>query len=357
MNRRGIARLWLSIWLVAALVPVFGIQASAQSDFLPSWNDGSAKRAILLFVKRVTTPGSQDYVSPAERIAVLDNDGTLWAEQPFYFQIAFALDRVKALAPQHPEWKEKPPFKAILEDEQRGVLAAGDRGLLEIFAGVHGGMTTAEFEHAVLEWIRSARHPKTKRLYGEMVYQPMLELLAHLRANGFKSYIVSGGGIDFIRPWAERVYGIPPEQIVGSSIKVKFEMRANGPVLVYLPEFDFVNDKEGKPVGIHRFIGRRPIMAFGNSDGDLQMLQWTAAGRGPRLMGLVHHTDAEREWAYDRKSPIGELDKALDEARMNRWTVVDMKLDWKVIYPFEMVKNARKVPYEGPCSKQAVMDH
>jgi hypothetical protein len=348
MNRRGVIRLWLSLWLVAILVPFWGIRANAQSDFLPSWNDGSAKRTILLFVKRVTTAGSQDYVTPAERIAVLDNDGTLWAEQPFYFQIAFAFDRVKALAPQHPEWKEKPPFKAILDGDQKSLLAGDGSELLEIFAAVHGGMTTAEFEQTVSEWIRSARHPQTKRLYVEMVYQPMLELLAHLRANGFKTYIVSGGGIDFIRPWVERVYGIPPEQVVGSSLKVKFEMRANGPVLVYLPEFDFVNDKEGKPVGIHRFIGRRPILAFGNSDGDLQMLQWTAAGRGARLMGLIHHTDAEREWAYDRKSPIGGLDKALEEARMNRWTVVNMKRDWKVIYPFEKVKNARRLLDEGP---------
>ena len=335
MNRRGFIRLWLFLWLVAVLVPVFGAQANAQTDFLPSWNDGSAKQSIVLFVKRVATAGSPDYVTPAERIAVFDNDGTLWAEQPFYFQIAFALDRVKALAEQHPEWKEKPPFKTVLDGDLKSLLAGDGSELLEIFAGVHGGMTTAEFERTVSEWIRSARHPTTKRLFIEMVYQPMLELLSYLRANGFKTFIVSCGGIGFMRPWVERVYGIPPEQVVGSSIKVKFEMRANGPVLVYLPEFDFVDDKEGKPVGIHKFIGRRTIMAFGNSDGDLQMLQWSAAGSGVSFMGLIHHTDAEREWAYDRKSPIGGLDKALDEARMKGWTVVDMKRDWKVIYPFE----------------------
>ena len=335
MNRRGFIRLWLFLWLVAVLVPMFGTQANAQRDFLPSWNDGFAKQSIVLFVKRVTTAGSPDYVTPAERIAVLDNDGTLWAEQPFYVQVAFAFDRVKALAPQHPEWREKRPFKAVLDGDLKSLIAGDGRELLEIFAGVHGGMTTAEFEQTVSEWIRSARHPKTKHLFIEMVYQPMLELISYLRANGFKTFIVSGGGVGFMRPWVERVYGIPPERVVGSSIKVKFEMRANGPVLVYLPEFDFVNDKERKVVSIDKFIGRRPVMAFGNSDGDLQMLQWTAAGSGARFMGLIHHTDAEREWSYDRKSPIGGLDKALDEARMKGWTVVDMKRDWKVIYPFE----------------------
>jgi len=264
---------------------------------------------------------------------VFDNDGTLWSEQPMYFQLAFALDRVKALAPQHPEWKETQPFKAALEGDLAGVLAGGEHAILEIVMATHAGMTTAEFEQAVTEWISSARHPKTKRRYTEMVYQPMLELLTYLRASGFKTYIVSGGGIEFMRPWTERVYGISPQWVVGSSIKVKYEMRPGGPVLVRLPEIDFIDDKEGKPVGIHKFIGRRPLMAFGNSDGDLQMLQWTAAGSGARFMALVHHTDAEREWAYDRESSVGRLDKALDEAKTAGWTVVDMKRDWKRIYP------------------------
>ena len=304
-------------------------------DPLPSWHDGVAKQAIITFVTGVTTKGSPDYVPPAERIAVFDNDGTLWSEQPMYFQLAFVLDRVKALAPQHPEWKEKQPFKAVLEDDVKSVLAGGEHALLELIMATHAGMTTEEFEQIVQDWITTAKHPKTDRPYTEMVYQPMLELLSYLRANGFKTYIVSGGGIEFMRPWAERVYGIPPEQVVGSSITVKFEMRESGPVLVRLSEIDFIDDKAGKPVGIHKFIGRRPILAFGNSDGDLQMLQWTTAGDGKRLGLIVHHTDAEREWAYDRNSHIGRLDKALDEAGLKGWIVVDMKRDWKVIYPFE----------------------
>ena len=309
--------------------------APGGGDPLPSWNDGPARDAIADFVERVTTPGNAEYVTPAERIAVFDNDGTLWSEQPFYFQLASALDRLTALAPQHPEWTDTQPFKAALEGDMEGLLAGGEHALLEIVMATHAGMTTAEFERTVSEWIGAARHPQTGRLYTEMVYQPMLELLAYLRANDFKTYIVSGGGIEFMRPWAERVYGIPPEQVVGSSIEVAFEMRADGPVLVRLPELDFIDDKAGKPVGIHKFIGRRPIVAFGNSDGDLQMLQWTAAGAGARLMGLVHHTDSEREWAYDRESPVGRLDKALDEAREKGWTVVDMQRDWSVVYPFE----------------------
>lgn len=272
---------------------------------------------------------------PAERIAVFDNDGTLWSEKPFYFQLAFALDRIKALAPKHPEWKEKQPFKGVLEGDIKSVLAGGEQALLEIVMATHAGMTTAAFEQTVSEWVSTARHPKTKRPYTEMVYQPMLELLAYLRANDFKAYIVSGGGIEFMRPWVERVYGIPPEQVIGSSIKVKFEIRESGPVLLRLPEIDFIDDKAGKPVGIHKFIGRRPVLAFGNSDGDHQMLQWTAAGSGLRLMGLVHHTDAEREWAYDRESSVGRLDKALAEARARNWTIVNMKRDWKLIYPSE----------------------
>ena len=325
----------LSVVIIAALVGISPVRAEAQTDALPSWNDGSAKQTFIRFVERLTTAGGQDYVPPAERIAVFDNDGTLWSEKPFYFQLAFALDRVKALAPKHPEWKEKQPFKAVLEGDIKSVLAGGEHALLEIVMATHAGMTTAEFEQIVSEWISTARHPKTKRLYTEMVYQPMLELLAYLRANDFKTYIVSGGGIEFMRPWVERVYGIPPEHAIGSSIKVKFELRDSGPVLVRLPEIDFIDDKAGKPVGIHKFIGRRPVLAFGNSDGDHQMLQWTAAGSGLRLMGLVHHTDAEREWAYDRESSVGRLDKALAEARARNWTIVDMKRDWQFIYRSE----------------------
>jgi len=272
-------------------------------------------------------------VPPAARIAVFDNDGTLWSEQPVYFQLLFAVDRVKALAPHHREWKDQEPFASLLKGDVKGALAGGERAVAEIVMVTHAGMTTAEFEQIVKEWIAAARHPKTGKLYTEMVYQPMLELLAYLRANGFTPFIVSGGGIEFMRPWAETVYGIPPEQVIGSSNKTKYEVRAGRPVLVRLPEIDFIDDKAGKPVGIHSRIGRRPIAAFGNSDGDLQMLQWTAAGSGPRFMLLVHHTDAEREWAYDRKSHVGRLDKALDEAAARGWTVVDMKKDWKVVYP------------------------
>jgi phosphoserine phosphatase len=316
------------------LAMVFGGQAIAETpDVLPSWNNRAAKNAIVDFVTRVTKKGGQDYVAPAERIATFDNDGTLWSEQPMYFQLAFALDRVKALAPQHPEWKEKQPFKAALEGDLRTVFAGGEHALLELVMASHAGMTTEEFAKTVQDWVATAKHPKTGRHYTEMVYQPMLELLAYLRDNGFKTYIVSGGGIEFMRPWTEKVYGIPPEQVIGSSIKTKFELRDGKPVLVRLPKINFIDDKEGKPVGINQHIGRRPIAAFGNSDGDLQMLQWTAAGSGPRFCLYVHHTDAEREWAYDRKSSIGRLDKGLDEANARGWTVVDMKKDWRIVFP------------------------
>jgi phosphoserine phosphatase len=298
-------------------------------DPLPSWNDGPTKSAILDFVKLVTEKG----VPVEKRIATFDNDGTLWAEKPYYFQLQFALDRVKALAPKHPEWKEKQPFKAALENDLPTLLKSGEKGLLELVMATHTGMTTEEFERIVDEWIRTAKHPTTGRPFTEMVYQPMLELLEFLRANGFKTYIASAGGVEFMRAWSERVYGVPPEQVIGSSIKTKFEIRDGQPVLVRLPEIDFIGDKEAKPVGIHKRIGRRPIAAFGNSDGDLQMLQWTAAGPGPRLALLVHHTDAEREWAYDKDTHVGRLDKALVEAKKGRWTVVDMKRDWKTIFP------------------------
>ncbi len=315
----------------------FGSMATAQTaDPLPSWNDGKAKQSIIAFVAKVTKEGSSYFVTPAKRIATFDNDGTLWAEQPMYFQVLFALDRVKTLAPQHPEWKDEEPFASLLKGDVKAALAGGKHAILEIIMATHAGMTTEEFEKVVKDWLATAKHPTTKRPYTEMVYQPMLEVLAYLRANGFKNFIVSGGGIEFMRPWTEKVYGIPPEEVVGSSIKTKFEMHDGKPVLVRLPELNFFDDKEGKPVAINQHIGRRPIAAFGNSDGDLQMLQWTAAGKGARFMLIVHHTDAEREWAYDRKSKIGHLDKALDEALNSGWTVVDMKQDWKVIYPFQL---------------------
>jgi haloacid dehalogenase-like hydrolase len=262
------------------------------------------------------------------------DDGCLWAEQPTYFQFAFALDRIKALAPQHPEWKDTQPFKAVLEGDAEAIEASGHKGVLDIVAATHAGMTTVEFANIVDDWIKTAKHPRFNRPYAELIYQPMLELLAYLRANGFKTFIVSGGGVEFMRPWVPRVYGIPPEQVVGSSAVVKFDKDADGkPILVKEARVEFIDDGPGKPVGINRFIGRRPIFAFGNSDGDQQMLEWTAAGEGPRFMGLVHHTDAEREWAYDRDSHVGKLDKALDEATARGWTIVDMKADWSVVFP------------------------
>jgi hypothetical protein len=322
--------------LVGAITLVLLLGAGAQAaDPLPSWNDGPAKQAIIAFVEEVTKEGGAGFVAPAERIATFDNDGTLWSEQPMYFQLLFAIDRVKALASQHPEWKTTQPFQAVLEGDMKALAAAGEKGLLELVMATHAGMTTEEFEKIVTDWVASAKHPIKKRAYTDLIYQPMLELLNYLRANEFKTYIVSGGGIEFMRPWVERVYGIPPEQVVGSSIKLKFQMEGDSPVLVRQAEVDFIDDKEGKPIGIQKFIGRRPIAAFGNSDGDLQMLQWTKAGDGPRFALIVHHTDGAREWAYDRKSSIGHLDKALDAATQGGWTVVDMKKDWKVIYPFE----------------------
>ena len=302
---------------------------------LPSWKEGPSKEAILRFLEAVTAEGSATFVPPLDRIAVFDNDGTLWSEKPFYFQLVFALDRVKALAAAHPEWQEQQPFKAVLEGNIGEVLAGGVKSLVEIVLATHAGTTSEEFEQIVLDWVASARHPRTGRLYTEMVYQPMLELLETLQNHGFTNYIVSAGGIEFMRAWAAGVYNVPPEQVIGSSIETRFEVRDGSPVLVRLPKVDFVDDSEGKPVGIHKFIGRRPLLAFGNSDGDLQMLQWTAAGDGPRLLGLVHHTDAEREWAYDRESPIGQLDRALDEAREKGWTLVDMAREWRVVFPWE----------------------
>jgi phosphoglycolate phosphatase-like HAD superfamily hydrolase len=312
------------------------VRAQAQSDPLPSWNDGPAKKAITDFVQASTTQGSPKFVPQEARIATFDNDGTLWVEQPLYFQLLFALDRVKALAPQHPEWKDKEPFASLLKGDVQGALAGGERAMVEIVMATHAGMTTAEFEQIVRDWLATAKHPKTKRPYTEMVYQPMVELLAYMRANGFKTFIVSGGGIEFMRPWTEKVYGIPPEQVVGSSIKTKYEMRDGKPVLMRLAEIDFVDDKTGKPVGINSHIGRRPVAAFGNSDGDQQMLEWTQAGPGARLMMLVHHDDAAREFAYGAESKIGTFSDALmAEAKKDGWTVISMKNDWKRIFPFE----------------------
>ncbi|ULJ76580.1 HAD family hydrolase [Rhizobium gallicum] len=316
------------------IATIFATPGIAQ-NLLPSWNDGAAKTAIVAFVGRVTAPGGPDFVPELERIAVFDNDGTLWAEQPIYFQIAFALERVKVLAPEHPEWQQKEPFKSVLAGDVKGVMAGGEHALLEIIAATHAGMTTDEFDKTARAWVATAKHPKTDRPYTDMAYQPMLELLAYFRANGFKTFIVSGGGIEFMRAFAENVYGIPPEQVIGSSGKTKFELRDGDPVLVKLPEINFVDDGAGKPVGIQMHIGRRPIAAFGNSDGDLQMLQWTCSRPGLTFCLYVHHTDAEREWAYDRRSSIGGLDKGLDEAAAKGWTVVNMKDDWKSIFKFE----------------------
>ena len=330
----GFVRL-LRSFFVALCVAIIPISVAQAADPLPSWRDGPAKAAIVDFVNRVTTASGPDFVAPEERIATFDNDGTLWSEQPLYFQLRYALDRVKVLAPEHPEWNDQEPFKSVLADDMSGVLTTGKKGLLQIIAATHAGMTEAEFRDTVLTWLNTARHPRFGQPYNALIYQPMLEVLAYLRANGFKSYITSGGGIAFMRPWAPQAYGISPEQIIGASIKTKLEMRDGKPVLVRLPEIDFIDDKAEKPVGINKFIGRRPIAAFGNSDGDLQMLQWTTAGEGERFGLIVHHTDAERKWAYDRKSGIGRLDKALDEAKAKGWTVVDMKRDWKTVFSFE----------------------
>ena len=317
------------ITILAAAVATAGLA----QDRLPSWNDTAPRKALLAFVEHVTEEGSPDFVPVPERIAVFDNDGTLWAEQPIYFQFQFVIDRVKTLAPQHPEWKTNTPFSYLLAGNTKAFLAGGEKSLMAALAAAHSGITTEEFEKVVKNWLVTAKHPKTGRLYTQMVYQPMLEALAYLRANGFKTFIVSGGGVEFMRCFAEETYGIPSEQVVGSSGKLKYELREGRPVLVKLPEVQFVDDKEGKPIGIRTFIGRRPIAAFGNSDGDREMLEWTTAGAGVRFALIVHHNDAQREWAYDRKSTVGQLDKAWDEAISKGWTVVSMKDDWKSIFP------------------------
>jgi phosphoserine phosphatase len=334
-DHRGRAGHRLRSVALLALVLVASSRATGGegTDPLPSWNDGSAKRAVLDFVARVTKEGGPEFVPPAERIATFDNDGTLWAEQPIYFQLAFAMDRVKALAPSHPEWKDVEPFRSLLAGDPKAALEDGQKAVLDLVMATHGGMTTDEFEAVVRDWVASAKHPKLGRPYVECVYQPMVEVLRHLRANGFKTYIVSGGGVEFMRPWVEKAYGIPPEQVIGSRIAMAYELRDGKPVLVRLPKLDYVDDKAGKPIAIQQIVGRRPIAAFGNSDGDLPMLQWTTGGPGPRLGLIVHHTDAEREWAYDKGSPVGALDAALAEAPARGWAVVDMKKDWARVFP------------------------
>lgn len=307
--------------------------AAAQTDPLPSWNDGANKQAIIAFVEAVTTQGGADFIARGDRIATFDNDGTLWVEHPIYTQLAFAFDRVKALAPQHPEWKSTQPFQAVLEGDMEALGKSGMKGLMEIVGATHAGMSTAEFEKIVSDWIVTAKHPKFEKLYTGLVYQPMLELMDYLRANGFKTYIVSGGGIEFMRPWTEKIYGIPPEQVVGSSIVVEYKVVDGVPSLMRSPKIAFIDDKEGKPVGILTHIGKRPIAAFGNSDGDYQMLQYTTAGPGKRLGMIIHHDDADREYAYDRKTHVGTLDKAMDDASKEGWHLISMKNDWKRIFP------------------------
>jgi phosphoglycolate phosphatase-like HAD superfamily hydrolase len=318
-------------WLIC--IGLWACTASAQT--LPSWNEGASKRAILAFIADVTTPGSPHQVPIEDRVAVFDNDGTLWSEQPVYFQIAFMLDQVKTAASSHPEWKDDPVFKALAGHDEKALAAMGLKPVLTWVLAANSGMTTVQYDDSIREWFSSARHPRFKVPYNEMIYVPMQELLAYLRANGFKTFIVSGGSVEFMRPWAEKAYGIPPEQIIGTITDVAFSLEGSQPVLTRLPTVSFLDDGPGKPVGIYRAIGRQPIFAFGNSDGDLQMLQWTQGGKGARFMGLVHHTDAAREWAYDRQSKVGTLNKALDAAAANGWTVVDMKSDWNKVFAFQ----------------------
>ena len=319
-----------------ALLLALSLPLLAQAaEPLPSWNEGPAKKTIIEFVQTTTTPNSKGFVKPAERIAVFDNDGTLWSEQPGYFEELFAFDEIRRMAPQHPEWKEQQPFKAVLENDHQALAESGMEGLLKIFMASHAGLTTDEFRNNVQAWVSKARHPTTGKPYTEMVYQPMLEVLNYLREKGFKTYIVSGGDTGFMRVFAEEVYGIPPEQVIGSTFVTQYQLKDGKPSILRTAKIAHNDDGPGKPESIDSIIGRRPILAFGNSDGDLQMLQWTAAGTGPRLMGLVHHTDAKREWAYDKDSKIGRLDKALDEAKQQGWTIVDMTSQWGRIYPFE----------------------
>jgi phosphoglycolate phosphatase-like HAD superfamily hydrolase len=316
-----------------AMLLIFSAPSLASADDLPSWNDGPSKQSIVDFVSKVTTTGGADYVLPAERVAVFDNDGTLWSEQPMYVQLAFVLDRIKVLAPEHPEWKDTEPYKSALAGDAAGIASSGEKGLVQLLAVTHDGMSSDEFTKIAADWINTAKHPKSGKAYTEMVYQPMLELVAYLKANDFQVFIVSGGGIEFMRPWTEKIYGIPPENVVGSSIKSKYDVKDGKPEIVRLPEVDFVDDGPGKPVGIYTHIGRRPIAAFGNSDGDFQMLEWTTSRAGVSFGLIVHHDDADREYAYDRQSHFGKLDKGLDEGPKRGWSIVSMKNDWKQIYP------------------------
>ncbi|AYG62143.1 HAD family hydrolase [Rhizobium jaguaris] len=322
--------------LVALVMLIAGaLSPGLAQEALPSWNDTAAKTRIMDFVKATTTQGGEGYVAPEDRIAVFDNDGTLWVEQPFYTQLGFVFDRVKTLAPDHPEWKEQAPFKSVLAGDLKGVAKSGEKGIVELGMATHAGMTTDQFSKIVTDWFATAKHPKTGKLYTEMTYVPMRELLDYLRANGFKTYIVSGGGVEFMRPITEKIYGIPPEQVVGSTITTEYALVDDVPVLRRLPKIDFVDDGPGKPVGINQFIGRKPIFVAGNSDGDYEMLRWVTAAKGPGFAMLIHHTDAEREYAYDRQSSFGKLDKALDEAERRNWLVVDMKADWRKIFGWE----------------------
>ena len=320
---------WLATGFVA--LAIAGCASTAGTDPLPSWADGPARQAILGFIEDVTRDGSPNYVPPAQRIATFDNDGTLWVEQPIYTQFAFMIDQVKAAAPRHPEWANNPVYKALAANDLRAALAQGERPLLGLLAQANSGMSVEDYDKTVRQWMATARHPTLKRPYTETVYQPQLELLAYLRAKGFKTFIVSGGTMEVMRPWTQAVYGIPPDQVVGSTQGVKYEAASTN--LMREPSMYFLNDGPGKPVGIYMHIGQRPILAFGNSDGDLQMLQYTMAGPGRRLALLVHHDDAAREFAYDRASPFGKLDKALDEAIQKKWIVVSMKKDWKQVFP------------------------
>jgi phosphoserine phosphatase len=331
-----LALLYVLTLILASICSDLAIAQAA--DELPSWNDGKTRQSILTFVEKVTKPGSSDFVPPAKRIATFDNDGTLWPSHPMYTQLAFALDRIKTLAPQHPEWKTKQPFKAVLDNDLKALAAGGEKGMVELVMASHAGMSTAEFEKIVTDWFKTAKHPRFKRPYTELAYQPMLELLAFLRASGFKTFIVSGGGVEFMRPMTEKVYGIPPEQVVGSTIEIKYEVKDGKPVLMRLPKIDFIDDKAGKPVGINKFIGRRPVAAFGNSAGDREMLEWTGAGSGARLMMLVFHDDAEREYAYGPASGLPDTkfgtfpQSLMDEAKKKGWVVISMKNDWKAIF-------------------------
>lgn len=331
---------FLGLWI---LVSVFAacssnIENTKIADPLPSWNEGETKAAIINYVLDVTNTDSENFINIPDRIATFDNDGNLWSEQPAYFQLFFVIDRIKMLADDHPEWKNTQPYKAVLENNMEELATHGEHGLIKLVLATHAGTTSAEFETLVKEWLANAKHPRFNKHYTELVYQPMLELINYLQENNFKTFIVSGGGIEFMRQWVEEAYGIPRDQVIGSSIKTEYDYNNGNPVIKRSAEIDFINDKEGKPEGINKFIGRKPVFSSGNSDGDLQMMRWAASNRLKSFMLYVHHTDSIREWAYDRKSKIGRLDKGLDEAKEQGWTVIDMKKDWKVIYPFELAE-------------------